>query len=237
MWPARQTFTDSARVVVLLDQASTRRRLCARLAAQGHLVLADALGAEASGLLRDLRPQVVVVEWAGPADSVVGDLRSTLDETSWIALVADDPLVRAAALASGFDDVVAPPYDPYELVARVEAVLARRNRRRRLEFGDVRIDLDGHEVWREGQPVSLTATEFRLLVTLLRHPGQVLSKRQLLELVWGFDDYDANVVEVQVSALRRKLEVLGPRLIHTVRGVGYVARLAQGAPRTSTSTV
>ena len=236
MWPARQTFTDSARIVVLVDQPGTRRRLCTRLAAHGHLVLADGVDAEAAGLLRDLRPQVVVIEWRGPADSVAGDLRTTLDESSWVALVPDDPLVRAAALTAGFDDVVAPPYDPYELVARIDAVLARRGRGRRLEFGDVTVDLDGHEVWREGLPVSLTVTEFRLLVTLLRHPGQVLSKRQLLELVWGFDDYDANVVEVQVSALRRKLEALGPRLIHTVRGVGYVARQRQGAPRTSTST-
>lgn len=236
MWSARQNLAHSVRIVVLVDQAGTRRRLCARLAAQGHLVLADGMDVEAASLLRDLRPQVVVVEWGGPNDSLARELRAAITDASWVALVPDDPLSGAAALASGFDDVVAPPYDPYEVVARVEAVMSRRRQRRRLEFCDVRVDLDGHEVWREDQPVSLTTTEFRLLATLLRHPGQVLSKRQLLELVWGFDDYDANVVEVQISALRRKLEALGPRLIHTVRGVGYVARPPQGVPRTSTST-
>lgn len=230
-------------MVVLVDQPATRRRLCARLAAAGYLVLADGVDADAVSSINDLRPQVVLVDWPQVSEAVTALMTAPTssemrggEPPSWVALVPDDALASASALAAGFDDVVGAPHHPQEVVARVGAVLARRRRQGRLDFADVMVDLDGHEVRRDGQTVSLTSTEFRLLVTLLRHPHQVLSKRQLLELVWGFDDYDANVVEVQISALRRKLEACGPRFIHTVRGVGYVVRLGQGAPSTSTST-
>jgi len=220
-----------------------RRRLCSRLAAAGHLVLADDADGDAATVVGDLRPDVVVFDWSGRRDTGLEGVLGAVpggaadgQEPSWVALVSGDALTGASAWAAGFDDVVTPPHDVQEIAARVDAVLARRSRRSRLGFGDVTIDLDDHEVWRGEHRLSLTATEFRLLVTLLRHPNHVLSKRQLLELVWGFDDYDANVVEVQISALRRKLEVWGPRVIHTVRGVGYVARQGQGAPSTSTST-
>ena len=89
---------------------------------------------------------------------------------------------------------------------------------------DLVIDEDGVRVSRNGDELTLTKTEFRLLVTLVRHHGIVLSKRQLLANVWGFDDYDENLVEVHVSSLRRKIERCGPRMIHTVRGIGYVVR-------------
>jgi len=93
-----------------------------------------------------------------------------------------------------------------------------------LELGDLVVDESAHSVVRAGNVVDLTHREFSLLVMLCRHSGMVLSKVQLLANVWGFEHYDLNVVEVHVSALRKKLEEHGPRIIQTVRGVGYVCR-------------
>jgi len=93
-----------------------------------------------------------------------------------------------------------------------------------LTYADVRLDEDARTVERGEEPIELTRREFDLLLTLLESPERVLSRTQLLSMVWGFEDYDANVVEVYVSTLRRKLEEHGPRLIQTVRGVGYVLR-------------
>ncbi|MDQ1497429.1 MAG: two-component system, OmpR family, response regulator, partial [Actinomycetota bacterium] len=111
-------------------------------------------------------------------------------------------------------------------VARMRAVLRRTGREGRtvFELGDLRIDADAHSVVRDGQAIDLTHREFALLVEMCRHPGMVLSKLQLLTNVWGFEQYDLNVVEVHVSALRRKLEEHGARVIHTVRNAGYVFR-------------
>ena len=113
-----------------------------------------------------------------------------------------------------------------ELLARMRAALRRNGREARsvLELGDLVVDESAHSVVRAGRVVDLTHREFSLLVMLCRHSGMVLSKVQLLANVWGFEHYDLNVVEVHVSALRRKLEEHGPRLIQTVRGVGYVFR-------------
>lgn len=229
------------RVAVLVASAVLRRRLCARLASAGHLVLGDDNGPDVAAVVTDLRPEVVILELDGSPGAVVERAEmlevSSVDRPGrpmWLAVVPDDALVNAAAWASGFDEVVMPPHDPGALAARVEALLVKRRRRGHLVLGDVVVNLDGHEVHRGEEPVSLTATEFRLLVALMRHRHQVLSKPQLLELVWGFDDYDTNVVEVHMCALRRKLEAVGPRVLHTVRGVGYVAR--QGASATSMVT-
>jgi two-component system, OmpR family, response regulator len=229
------------RLVVLASTPSLRRRLCSRLVSAGFLVVADDPGDEARGLVEELHPDMVIVEcreFGGPAFDVTTSLIAACSGTTttplWMALVDGDPLFGAAAWAAGFDEVLSLPHDPHHILGRIEAMLARRHRRGRVHLGDVTVDLDGHEVWRGQHRISLTTTEFRLLVALLRHRQQVLSKRQLLNLVWGFDDYDTNVVEVHVCALRRKLEAVGPRLVHTVRGAGYVAR--QGAPTTSTLT-
>jgi DNA-binding response OmpR family regulator len=110
-----------------------------------------------------------------------------------------------------------------ELLARVRAVLRRAGKMHppRLAVSDLLVDEETGAAIRNGQPLRLTPTEFRLLVFMLRNKGRVLSKVQLLTQVWGYDEYDPNLVEVHVSALRRKLEEHGPRLIHTVPGLGY----------------
>lgn len=118
------------------------------------------------------------------------------------------------------------PFIMEELLARTRAVLRRCGRVRSdvVEVADLLVDEDAGQALRDGQQIDLTATELRLLGYLARHRGRVLSKLQILTQVWGYEDYDPNVVGVHVSALRRKLEAYGPHLIHTERGLGYVLR-------------
>jgi DNA-binding response OmpR family regulator len=126
-------------------------------------------------------------------------------------------------LHGGADDYLVKPFVLAELVARVTAVLRRLGRTpSTVEIGDLVLDSAAGTVLRAGRPIELTATERRLLEHLAAHRDQVLSKVQLLTSVWGYEDFDPNLVEVHISALRRKLGE--PRLLHTVRGVGYVLR-------------
>ena len=123
------------------------------------------------------------------------------------------------------------PFSLEELIARIRAVLRRAQGAQqdgaRLRFAELEMDEDTHEVWRGGQPIDLTATEFNLLRFLLSNPRRVLSKAQILDHVWNYDfGGDSSIVETYISYLRKKVDIQDPRLIHTVRGVGYVLRLA-----------
>ncbi len=136
---------------------------------------------------------------------------------------------KLAGLALG-DDYVTKPFSIDELVARIRAVFRRTaleddSDGDRLRLRDLVMDVESHEVWRSGQPIELTATEFRLLRFLLVHPRQVLSKTQILDEVWE-DSFagESNIVEIYISYLRKKVDCFDPPLIHTVRGVGYSAR-------------
>lgn len=139
---------------------------------------------------------------------------------------ADTVEERLAGFSAGADDYIVKPFSLAELLARVEALLRRSGRLTSAvrQVADVIIDDGARTVVRDGEPMDLTRTEYDLLAVMAKHPGQVLSKVQLLTHVWGFEAYDVNLVEVHVSSLRRKLEAHGPRLIQTVRGVGYVLR-------------
>ena len=129
---------------------------------------------------------------------------------------------RVAGLELGADDYLVKPFALEELMARVRAVLRRRGAIPQvLEVERLLVDEEHGFAARAGHEIALTSTELRLLAYLMRHRGQALSKDQLLTQVWGYDAYDHNLVEVHISALRRKLEVDAPRLIHTVRGIGY----------------
>jgi two-component system OmpR family response regulator len=138
---------------------------------------------------------------------------------------------RVAGLTVGGDDYVAKPFSLVEVVARAKAVLRRgavEEQDRRLRFADVEMDEDSHEVWRAGVPVRLTATEFKLLRLFLLNPRRVLSKDHIVEHVWQYDfGGNHNIVETYVRYLRRKLDAVGPTLLHTVRLVGYVLREGQ----------
>ena len=180
-------------------------------------------------LLVDERPALVVMD--------VGDARLAERQVmvSRLRQASDVPLVvltrstrledKLAGLEAGADDVLIVPFPLAELRWKATAILRRSGERvGSMHLGDLVVDEPAHVVERNGRLVDLTALEFSLLVAFCRNRGHVLSKSQLLTMVWGFDHHDVNLVEVHVSALRRKLEAAGPRVVHTVRGVGYVLR-------------
>jgi two-component system OmpR family response regulator len=135
---------------------------------------------------------------------------------------------RVAGLTVGGDDYVSKPFSLIEIVARTRAILRRRqppDDDQRLRFADLVMDEESHEVWRSGSPIRLTATEFNLLRLFLLNPRHVLSKDQIIDHVWHYDfGGNQNIVETYVRYLRKKLNALGPPLIHTIRLVGYVLR-------------
>jgi len=157
-------------------------------------------------------------------------LRGEGNKTMVLMLTARDAVEnRVEGLESGADDYLVKPFAPAELVARVHALLRRvdpKPESQAVTFADVTLDPATHEARRGGRNLGLTLTEFKLLHLLLRHPRQVLERAQILTEVWGYDfGGDDNVLEIYIGYLRKKLEAGGGvRLIHTVRGVGYVLR-------------
>jgi len=137
---------------------------------------------------------------------------------------------KVRGFSAGADDYVTKPFSLAEIVLRVRAILQRTHgasssAHSRLSFADLTLDQDSHEVWRAGTPIELTATEFNLLRFFLLNPKRMLSKPQILDHVWHYDfDGDSNILETYISYLRKKLNALGPPLIHTVRLVGYIMR-------------
>lgn len=182
----------------------------------------------AERLFPALRPQLVVID----AESEGLDARPVVDR---VRLVTNVPLVvlsassqpedRLIGLQAGADEVMAKPFLLSEFACKVTALIRRNGHQPTgIELGDLVVDEGAHTVDRGGRPVELTAVEFALLLAFCHNRGLVLSKTQLLTMVWGFDHHNVNLVEVHVSGLRRKLEAEGPRIIHTVRGAGYVLR-------------
>jgi DNA-binding response OmpR family regulator len=212
------------RVVVVEDEAAVREAVLAGLRREGFAAsgFADAVDADA---ILAYAPDLAVLDVRLPSDSGFALARRlhARSEVSIIFLTARDAVAdRVEGLELGADDYVVKPFALEELLARIRAVLRRSGRLSAvLEVGDMLIDEQGGWTTRRGQDILLTATELRLLAFLVRHRGQALSKDQLLTQVWGYDAYDPNLVEVHVSALRRKLERAGPRVIQTVRGIGY----------------
>jgi DNA-binding response OmpR family regulator len=146
-----------------------------------------------------------------------------------VLLTARDGLTdRVRGLDGGADDYVVKPFELAELVSRVGAVLRRRGRlASAVQLGDLVLDAHAGTAARAGHVLDLTATELRLLLYLAEHRARILSNEQILAAVWGYDAYDPNLVQVYISALRRKLEAHGPRIVHTVRGIGYQLRPAR----------
>lgn len=221
---------DPPRVLVVDDDRAIAGALEIALRNDGYEVCVDA-GHGADQAAQAFRPDLAVLDIRLPDGddgiSLARRLRRAGDLPIIFLTAADDLDVRVACFSAGGDDYVAKPFSMTELLLRVKAILRRSGRlgSNVHRAGPVLVDADAHLVRWDDEPVDLTPTEFRLLVALVRDAGHVLSKRQLLEEAWGFDAYDTNVVEVHVSSLRRKLEVHGPRLVHTIRGVGYVVRV------------
>jgi two-component system response regulator MprA len=223
------------RILVVDDEPAVREALERILRMGGFEVALAGDGREA------LRMQS-----AAPADAIVLDvlmphvdglqacrhLRDTGDRTPVLMLTARDEVGdRVAGLEAGADDYLAKPFALDELLARIRALLRRSGwsgERRMLRFEDLELDTLAHEVRRGGRPIELTRTEYLLLELFLTHPRQVLTRSQIFDRVWGYDfGPTSNSLEVYVGYLRRKTEAAGePRLLHTVRGVGYVLRSA-----------
>ncbi|MFE1646835.1 response regulator transcription factor [Microbacterium sp. P01] len=218
-------MSTAARVLVLEDDAAIRTSLVVALGAEGFVALGDPDGTALPERLRSFVPDLVVLDWMMPGPSgiqLVSTVRAASDAGIMMLTARDEVDDRLRGFTEGVDDYLVKPFSMAELVARASAVMRRRGRVPTvIQVDDLLVDPDAATCRRAGVAVDLTATEFRLLSFLAASRGRTLSKAQILTQVWGYDDYDTNLVEVHLSALRRKLEEHGPRLIHTIRGIGY----------------
>jgi two-component system response regulator MprA len=220
----------ATRVLLVDDDPKLVRLLERGLAYEGFEVRTATTGEAALAAARTWQPHLVLLDIAmpGPDGFEVCRRLRLADDVPVVMLTARDEVVdKVQALNLGADDYVAKPFDFDELLARVRAVLRRRRAGEEpLVYADLAVDPRTREVQRGGQPVELTVREYELLLAFVRHPRQMLTREQLLELVWGYERLpDTNVLEVHVADLRQKLEAGGgPRLIQTIRGIGYALR-------------
>ena len=222
-----------ARLLVVDDEPTILELLSGSLRLAGFEVMTAASGTEAVRAAASGRPDLVLLDVMmpdGDGFEALRRIRSGGGEVPVIFLTARDEVPdRVAGFDEGADDYVTKPFSLDELLGRIRAVL-RRTRAdgpgSRLRVADLELDEDGHEVRRAGAPVELTPTEYRLLRFLMVNAGRVVSKNQILDQVWEHGpERDSGVVEPAVSYLRRKVDQGQPRLIHTVRGFGYVLRI------------
>jgi two-component system OmpR family response regulator len=223
--------TVRPRILVAEDDGPVRDALCGALTAEGYLVRACSDGLFPDSLVREFDPHLALLDvqlGSGPSGlAVARRLRAARDLPIVFLTAADAVEDRLAGFDAGAEDYVTKPFSMAELLARVRALLRRIGALDNgvWRVGDLVVDEAARRARRGDAELVLTKVEFDLLVAVGRNAGRVLSKGQLLADVWGFADYDPNVVEVAMSGLRRKLESHGPRLVQTVRGVGYVMRV------------
>jgi two-component system OmpR family response regulator len=222
-----------ARLLVVEDDPNIRELLSASLRFAGFAVDAVTTGVEAVTAARESNPDLIVIDIMLPdldGFEVIRRLRETGLRVPVVFLTARDGTDdKIRGLTLGGDDYVTKPFSLEELTARIRAVLRRTAGDpgpNRLVFADLELDEESHEVSRDGNRVALSPTEFKLLRYLMLNAGRVLSKAQILDHVWNYDFRgDDSIVESYISYLRRKIDIVEPRLIHTLRGVGYVLRL------------
>ncbi|MDI3417860.1 response regulator transcription factor [Streptomyces luteolus] len=229
------------RILIVDDEPAVREALQRSLAFEGYGTDVAADGLEAVEKAAATQPDLIVLDIQMPRmDGLTAArrLRATGSTTPILMLTARDTVGdRVTGLDAGADDYLVKPFELDELFARIRALLRRSSYAATLgtqdgedtdvlDFGDLRMNLATREVVRGGRTVELTRTEFTLLEMFLAHPRQVLTREQILKAVWGFDfEPSSNSLDVYVMYLRRKTEAAGePRLVHTVRGVGYVLR-------------
>ncbi|MDT7804560.1 MAG: two-component system, OmpR family, response regulator PrrA [Actinomycetota bacterium] len=219
---------NAPRILVVEDAEAIRVAVETALATAGFAVRALPDGAALEAELSRARPDLVVLDVMLPGRDGFELLRviRRLSAAGVVMLTARDGVEdRLRGLGDGADDYVVKPFVLAELVARVTAVLRRMGRTQAtVEIGDLVVDVEAGRVRYGAAEVELTSTEWKLLVYFAQHRDRVVGKTQILTAVWGYGDYAANLVEVNVSTLRRKLEAHGPRVLHTVRGQGYVLR-------------
>lgn len=237
--PTLQRLDGSpVRVLVVDDEPMLSELLQMALRYEGWQVRTCATGSEALTGAREFDPDAVVLDVMLPdfdGMQVLQRLRSTGNEVPVLFLTAKDSVRdRIAGLTAGGDDYVTKPFSLEEVVARLRALIRRsysvatQGPDPRLVVGDLVMDEDSHEVWRGEDSIELTATEFELLRFFMRNPRSVLSKAQILDRVWNYDfGGQANVVELYVSYLRKKIDAGREPMIHTRRGAGYVLKVAK----------
>ncbi len=220
-------------ILVVDDDRKLLDMLRRTLAYEGYEVRTATNGREALDQVQDRRPDVIVLDWLIPklkGVDVARRLRAAGNQVPILMLTAKDTIEdRVEGLDSGADDYLVKPFAPAELLARIRVILRRldgASQDRLLSYSDLFLDELTRETRRGTRAFDLTPTEFDLLQLLLRHPRQVLNRDQILQKVWGYDfGGEENVLEVYIGYLRRKIEAGGePRLIHNIRGVGYVLR-------------
>jgi two-component system, OmpR family, response regulator len=226
--------TDGTRILVVDDEASITELVSMALRYESFTVKTAHSGREALDAVAAFDPDLVVLDIMMPGIDgfeVARRLRNGDSALPILFLTARDATEdKVRGLTLGGDDYVTKPFSVEELVARIRAILRRVKPAAasagRLAFSDLELDEDTHQVWRAGEEVDLTATEFKLLRYLLLNARRVLSKDQILDHVWNYDfGGNANIVETYISYLRRKIDGQGTPLIQTVRGVGYTIRL------------
>ncbi|MCU0522727.1 MAG: response regulator transcription factor [Anaerolineae bacterium] len=221
-----------AKVLVVDDDERLLKMLKRTLTYEGFDVTTAADGQEALTRIGEQPADVIILDWMMPKLDGIGVLEALghqRDQTPVLMLTARDAVqYRVEGLERGADDYLIKPFEPIELVARVRALLRRAGADMQvpLTFDDLVLDPSSREVRRGSRRFELTPTEFDLLHLFMRHPHQVLERGQILSQVWGFNFVgDDNIIEVYVGYLRKKTEAEGElRLIHTVRGIGYVLR-------------
>ena len=236
--PTRLKRLDGSpvRVLVVDDEPNLTELLSMALRYEGWDVRTAGTGMAAVRAAREFGPDAVALDMMLPdfdGLEVLRRMRAHHPNLPVLFLTAKDAVEdRVAGLTAGGDDYVTKPFSLEEVVARLRALMRRtavmaEESSSLLTVGDLTLDEDSHEVTRAGRPIQLTATEFELLRYLMRNPKRVLSKAQILDRVWNYDfGGQANVVELYISYLRKKIDAGREPMIHTMRGVGYVLKPA-----------
>ena len=233
----RRPDGGAIRMLVVDDEKTLSDLLALALRYEGWEVQTANDGMSALRTAREFGPDAVVLDVMLPDMTgleVLARLRDTQPNVPVLFLTAKDAVEdRVAGLTAGGDDYVTKPFSLEEVVARLRGLVRRTatvatTSESELRVGDLTLDEDSHEVSRDGEPITLTATEFELLRYLMRNPKRVLSKAQILDRVWNYDfGGQANVVELYISYLRKKIDSGRSPMIHTMRGAGYVLKPAE----------
>jgi DNA-binding response OmpR family regulator len=228
------------RALVVEDEPSLARVLASYLEREGFETALAHDGLQAVLSARDLDPDVVVLDLGLPrldGVEVCRQIRTFSDAYVVMLTARSEEVDTLIGLSVGADDYITKPFSPRELMARIQAMLRRpraprdvQDQHQDLRFGDLRVDVQGRDVWLAGEPVALTRTEFDLLAALAERPRMAFSRRQLIDHVWGQTWVgDEHLVDVHIGHLRRKLgeDATEGRFVRTVRGIGY--RMGSGA--------